>query len=52
MIHFLSLYEDSSRSVLNQLQLSDRIFRETCEETITVVKSTEDKCMDKFSKAC
>ncbi len=33
---------------LNQLQLSDGLFREACEDTITIVESAEDKCMDKF----
>ena len=48
LIHSLSVSEDSSSSVLNQLQLSNRCFSETCEDTITVVQSAEDKSMDKF----
>lgn len=48
MIHFLGLSEDSSSSILNQLQLSDGLFRVTCEDIITVVKSTEDKHEDKL----
>ncbi len=40
--------EDSSSSILNQLQLSDKLFRETCEVTVRIVEPTEDRCMDKF----
>ena len=39
---------DLSSSVLNQLQLSDGVFRESCKDTITVVKSAKDKCVNKF----
>ncbi len=35
MIHFLGLRKDSSSSVLDQLQLPDQLFSETCGEAIT-----------------
>ena len=50
MIHFLDLSEDSSSSVLNQLQLDDQFLRGTSKDTIALIKSNEDKCMVKFSK--
>ncbi len=48
MIHFLGVSEDSSGSILKQLQLLDGVFKETCKYTVAIVEPTEDKCMDKF----
>ena len=51
MIYFFGSCKDSSSSVLNQLQLSDGVFRESCKDAVTVVtvvESAKDKCMDKF----
>ncbi len=48
VIHPLGVSENSSSSILNQLQLSDGFFREAREDTITIVESTEDKCLDTF----
>ncbi len=48
MIHFFVVSEDSSSSVLNQLQLSDGLFREAHEDTVTIVESADNKNIDKF----
>lgn len=42
----LGLSEDSSCSVLTQLHLSNKLFREIYKDTVTVVGSTKDKCTD------
>ncbi len=42
------LSEESSSSVLNLLQSSDRLFRDTCKDSVTVVEPAEDKNMEKF----
>lgn len=47
MIHFPGESSVSGSSVLNELQLSDRLFIKT-RKALKVVEPTENKCMGKF----
>lgn len=48
MSSFLSFSEDAGSSILVQLQLSDWLFRPTCEDTVAIINLTKDKHMDEL----
>lgn len=49
MLHLCGSSENETSSVLNQLQLSV-LFRQTCKNTVVVIKAIKDKHMDEFFK--
>lgn len=49
MLHYLGVSKDSGRSILDELQLSDRLFAKTHEDTVAVIYPAENKSVPIFS---